>query len=210
VSRCGAVAAAGLAVLTASLAALACAPERPARWLVLEDPPRVVDAAVVLSGDPDYERTTSAARIVLRGEARLLVLTGGEPGPGDSAISLRKQAVSLGVPQDRIRMERTSRSTREGVLAVLPILRREGVKSVALVTSPYHQRRAYLAAQHAWPGIAILNRPAAPSEWTPEGWWRTARSRGMVVSEYLKLAYYRLRGVSRTNAPTRPGTAGRL
>ncbi len=168
--------------------------DAPAAWLCLEDPPGRVDAAVVLAGDPDYERTTTAAQLVLSGEARLLVLTGGEPGPGDSARDLERKALALGVPPERIRLETRSRSTREEVVEVLAILKSEGVASVALVTSPYHQRRAWLVARKGWPGIAIRNRPARNSSFSVSGWWRDPRRRGLVLSEYRKIAYYLLRG----------------
>jgi uncharacterized SAM-binding protein YcdF (DUF218 family) len=186
------VAAAVAAALVAVLGLLA--RDRPAHWLVLEDEPAAEDAAVVLAGDPEYERTTAGSRLVLSGRCRLLILTGGEEGPGDGAPSLREHALGLGVPPDRIRMESASHSTRESLVNVLPILRKEGVRSVALVTSPYHQRRAYLAARRAWPAeVAIRNRPARPSVWAPRDWWRDAWSRKVVVSEYGKLVYYALR-----------------
>jgi uncharacterized SAM-binding protein YcdF (DUF218 family) len=153
-----------------------------------------VDAAVVMAGDPFYERTRTAARLVLEGEAHLLVVTGGEPGPGDSAGSLRDAAIAFGVPPERIRTERISHSTREALLAVRPILASERVRSIVLVTSPYHQRRSYWAASRALYDIRILNWPAEPSFWSPESWWRNAPSRRIVLSEYLKLAYYVLRG----------------
>jgi len=149
---------------------------------------------VVLAGDPDYERTSMAALLVKTGQSRLLVLTGGEQGPGDSARSLEERALALGVPTEKIRIEAASHNTRESLVNVAPILAREGARSVALVTSPYHQRRAYLAARKAWPGVAIRNRPASPSVWSPRGWWRTPWSRQVVLQEYGKLLYYALRG----------------
>jgi uncharacterized SAM-binding protein YcdF (DUF218 family) len=166
----------------------------PARWLVLEDPMVRVDAAVVLAGDPDYERTREGAELVRSGAARLLVLTGGEPGPGDSAESLRMKALAWGVPAERIRLENVSHGTRESLLAVAPILRQESVRTVALVTSPYHQRRAWLLAQVVLPGVRVLNRPARPSSWSPRSWWRESRSRRIVVTEYAKIFYSALRG----------------
>ena len=167
----------------------------PARWLVLQDPSGPVDAVVVLAGDPDYERTALASSLVVSGQARWLVLTGGEwLGPGDSAYSLRKKALELGVAPRQIQVETGSRTTQEALTAVFPILRRLDVQSVALVTSPYHQRRAFWTARRAWAGLRILNRPAEPSSWSPRGWWRKPRSRRIVLSEYAKLLYYGVRG----------------
>ena len=168
--------------------------DAPARWLVVEDPAAAADAAVVMAGDPDYERTTTAAALVRSGRVDLLVLTGGEAGPGDSASSLREKAMALGVDPDAIRWEAVSRSTRESLVALRPVLAREAVESVVVVTSPYHQRRATMAARRAWPGIRVASQPASPSSWSPGGWWRHPRSRRIVVSEYAKLAYYALRG----------------
>jgi uncharacterized SAM-binding protein YcdF (DUF218 family) len=81
------------------------------------------------------------------------------------------------------------------MVAVRPILVAEGVRTLVLVTSPYHQRRASAAARKALGGtVQVVDYPARPSSWSPRRWWATAHSRRVVVSEYLKLAYYAARG----------------
>ena len=183
--------AAGLGLLAATSLVLS---DVPARYLVLDDDFDTVDAALVMAGDPGYERTTTAARLVLGGRARLLILTGGEPGPGDSSVSLRDWARHLGVTEAQIRTESVSAGTRSSLRAVEPILRAEGVRTLALVTSPYHQRRAFLTALRVFGrGVRVFNHPARPSAWWPHMWWTRAASRHIVVTEYLKLAYYALR-----------------
>jgi uncharacterized SAM-binding protein YcdF (DUF218 family) len=182
-----------VALALAALAALLLRDET-ARFLVVDDPPAASDAIVVMAGDPDYERTTAAASLMRSDDAATLVLTGGEPGPGDSAESLRAKALALGVPEARIRVETVSRSTRQAVLSVAPILAALRARTVTVVTSPYHQRRATAAARRAWPGVVVRAYPATPSAWRPERWWATAASRRVVVTEYAKLLYYRMRG----------------
>jgi uncharacterized SAM-binding protein YcdF (DUF218 family) len=182
------------ATLAAALALAAVFADEPAHFLIARDAPRVTDAVLVLAGDPGYERTRSGARLVLSGQARLLILTGGEPGPGDSAESLRQVALGLGVPAEAIRMEQVSRSTRESMVAVQPILAREGIRTLAVVTSPYHQRRAAWTARRALSGVEIVSRPADPAAWRPAGWWKTRSGRKIVVGEYLKTVYYVVRG----------------
>ena len=177
-----------------ALALAAVFADEPAFFLIASDRPRLTDAAVVLAGDPNYERTSFASRLVLAGEARLLIVTGGEPGPGDSAASLRDVAIRLGVPPEAIRMEQVSRSTHESLVAVREILARENVRRVAVVTSPYHQRRALWAARRTLLGVEIVSRPAEPSGWRPAGWWKSRFNRRIVLGEYAKLAYYILRG----------------
>ena len=189
--RRGGPAPASVAVALALAAVFA---DEPARWLIAADSPRPADAAVVLAGDPDYERTKTGARLLLAGEVRLLILTGGELGPGDSATSLRDVAIRAGVPPERIRMEQVSRSTHGSMEAIRPILEQEGVRSLAVVTSPYHQRRAVWAARKTLPGVEIVSRPADPAGWKPAGWWRTRWNRRIVLGEYAKLVYYMVRG----------------
>ena len=186
------------AALAAALAlvalAAAVARDATARFLIVDDPPGPSDAVVVMAGDPDYERTAAAVALMRRENVATLILTGGEPGPGDSAASLRTRAIALGVPETRIHIESVSHSTREAVLAVAPILQSIGARTATVVTSPYHQRRATAAARRAWPGVVVRARAAAPSAWRPERWWATAGGRRVVATEYAKLLYYRVRG----------------
>ena len=186
------VSAAGLGLLAAAFLVFT---DAPARYLVLDDDFDRVDAALVMAGDPGYERTTTGARLVLDGRARLLVLTGGEAGPGDSSESLRAWAVQLGVAEAQIRTESVSTGTWSSMRAVEPILRAEGIRTVALVTSPYHQRRAFLTAARVFGrGVRVFNHPARPSNWSPRRFWADPWSLRIVASEHVKLVYYALRG----------------
>jgi uncharacterized SAM-binding protein YcdF (DUF218 family) len=168
--------------------------DAPARFLIVNDPPGPCDAIVVMAGDPDYERTTTAVALMRAQNVPTLILTGGEAGPGDSAESLRAKAIELGVPAPRIRIETLSHSTREAVLAVGPILESIGARTVTLVTSPYHQRRATAAARRAWPRVTVRSRAASPSMWSPRRWWAASTSRRVVLTEYAKILYYGVRG----------------
>ena len=168
--------------------------DTPARFLIVDGPPGPSDAIVVMAGDPGYERTRTAVALMRLENVATLIVTGGEPGPGDSAESLRGKALELGIPAARIRVETSSHSTREAVLAVAPILQSLDARTVTVVTSPYHQRRATAAARRAWPGITVRSHAASPSTWNPQRWWAASPSRRVVLSEYAKLLYYGLRG----------------
>jgi uncharacterized SAM-binding protein YcdF (DUF218 family) len=168
--------------------------DEPGRWLVVSDPPQAADAALVLAGDPGFLRTKGAARLLLEGQVRLLIVTGGEPSPGDSAESLREEAIRAGVSPERIRMEQVSHGVHESMEAIRGILAEEQIQTLAVVTSPYHLRRAVWAARRTLKGVAIVSRPADAPEWRPEGWWKTRANRRIVFGEYARLAYYVLRG----------------
>ena len=111
------------------------------------------------------------------------------------AASLRAWALHLGVSEERIRTEAVSAGTFSSMRAVEPILRAERIRTIALVTSPYHQRRAFLTAIRVFGNkVRVFNHPARPSTWSPRRFWATEWSRRIVVSENVKLAYYALRG----------------
>ena len=169
--------------------------ERPAELLIVQDPPTPSDAAMVFGGDPGFERTEHAVRLFQKKLVRRVIFCGGQPGGGDHATSLMEHAIGKGLPSDRVLLEDQSTSTRESVELVASILQRHDIHSLTLVTSPYHQRRAFLAARESLgDDVTLINSPADPSFWTPQGWWRHLWSARIVLTEYIKLAYYFVRG----------------
>jgi len=164
-------------------------------WLVVRDPPTRTDAALVLGGDPYFERTGHAVRLLKKGLVTRLIFCGGEPGPGDHALSLMQHARELGAPEESLLIEDRSHSTRESVEFALPLLQQHGIRSLTLVTSPFHQRRAFLAARKSLGNeVRLVNSPADPSFWKPDGWWQDWWSAKVVFTEYVKLVYYFVRG----------------
>src|SRR5438067_588084 len=73
--------------------------------------------------------------------------------------SVRDQAVQMGVPASVVLAEQESLHTRENAEYVLTLLQQHQMKSIILVTSPFHQLRTYLTfAKVLKPhGIDIIN-----------------------------------------------------
>jgi uncharacterized SAM-binding protein YcdF (DUF218 family) len=106
-----------------------------------------------------------------------------------------QHARELGAPDESFLIEDRSRSTRESVEFAIPILQENHIRSLTLVTSPFHQRRTFLAARKSLgKNVTLVNSPADPSIWKQEGWWRDGWSTKVVLMEYVKLAYYFVRG----------------
>lgn len=164
-----------------------------ARFLTPADQMQRADAILVFSGDPDYERTLEATRLFHLGYATFLVFSG-RGGPGDSAESMAEVARGHGVPERAILLEGQATNTYENVLFVREILSRHQVRRLVLVTSPYHQRRAYLVARHVLPEVVLINHAVPQSHWDPQGWWRHPAARKALVREYVKLAGYLVLG----------------
>jgi uncharacterized SAM-binding protein YcdF (DUF218 family) len=66
------------------------------------------------------------------------------------------------------------------------------VKSLLLITSPYHTRRALWTFQHFDPEIEIGIVSPEVGQKTPSvyTWWLSTRGWSDVFGEYLKFAYY--------------------
>ena len=130
---------------------------RPARivWEYLQPKHDPIPAGViVVFGTNDLRVARFAARLYHEGFGRCLVCTGGMAHQGDLlATNWRKteaemyadEAVSLGVPCDRIMLEPRAANTAENVRFTRELQCRNGAhpRNVVLATKPFMQRRAW-------------------------------------------------------------------
>lgn len=122
--------------------------ERP---LVIREPFAALDAIVVL-GAPlgpggalspiAAERVAAAAALWFAGGGRIVVATGGvtRGAPRAEADAMAQALGELGVPG--VIAERASRTTRDNARLTRPVLEAHGVRSLWLVTQPFHGRRS--------------------------------------------------------------------
>lgn len=98
---------------------------------------------------------------------RLLVLTGGR-GPGDTTSEAavgRVYARKRGVPDSVILMEDRGRTTRESMLAVADTLGKRGMKTVILVSDPFHMLRLWVMGRRF--GLTPFTSPTRTSPIAP-------------------------------------------
>lgn len=130
----------------------------PARlWLPTKAHP---DVALVLSGDPDEQRTRAAARLFLQKRVGRLVISGAGYG-GDSAKVLAQTAYELGVEPDSVLLEIQAQNTFENLKFSLKLLKVRGVKvdQLLIVTGQTHMARAGLVAEKLAPHLQIWVLP---------------------------------------------------
>ena len=92
------------------------------------------------------------------GRARHLLLSAGGPDPSgpveaDWSAALYRR---LGVPGDRVVLERESRNTRENAERSAPIVKERGWRTLVLVTSAMHGPRAAAAFRRAGLEVDLL------------------------------------------------------
>jgi len=153
--------------------------------LRLEDPPATADLIVVLGGEIVC-RPARALELYQQGCATNVLMT----GYGDCE-SVRLLLAGKGVPADAIQMECASRTTRENAMFTVPLLRAQHAKRVVLVTSWFHSRRALYCFRHFAPEIEFVSLPTTAD--LPQHHWPSKWERRWVLSEYLKLVYYRVK-----------------
>ena len=127
-----------------------------------------------------------------KGLAPLLVFSGNRAGPFDEAEVRARRAEAMGVDRHAIVLETEAHTTREEAARIRVLLAARGVRTVLLVTSPFHLRRATALFERA--GLRVYPAPAyrASTTWTSP----TERLHLLwsALQEAVARAYYRLNG----------------
>jgi uncharacterized SAM-binding protein YcdF (DUF218 family)/glycosyltransferase involved in cell wall biosynthesis len=171
--------------------------------LRLEEPPRPVDAIVVFGGGVGesgqagggyQERVVAAVDLYRAGYARAIVFSSGFQFAMREAEVMRDLAVANGVPPDAVMLEDRAANTRENVLFTDAILREHGWRSILLVSSPYHMRRALLTWRASAPDVTVVPRPVLQSLFYTHTRGATLSQIDGILKEYLAIAVYWRRG----------------
>lgn len=159
-----------------------------------KEPCKPVDAIVALSGGDTDARTDSAIQLYKQGWAQLLIFSGAaedKTGPSNASV-MRLRAINQGVPAGDILIEGYSETTKQNAEKTETIFDTHHIKSIILVTSGYHQRRASLEFHKRSQGrVAILNHPDSNDKDWSSRWWMTDRGWYLAVTEFFKtLVFY--------------------
>jgi uncharacterized SAM-binding protein YcdF (DUF218 family) len=89
------------------------------------------------------DRLVHAVALYKSGAAPILLLTGGAPaGARSGAEQMRDLLLIMGIPDNAMLLENSSRNTYENAKYSASMLESRGVRSILLVTSAFHMRRA--------------------------------------------------------------------
>lgn len=162
-------------------------------FLVVGDPVEQADAVVLLSGGDDA-RLDEAVRIYREDLVKHLLITetgtipeGG--GPRASAL-LQRQAEAAGVAGGDIWTTLgKSSSTRDEAAGVRDFCENNGLKTIIVVTDPYHTRRTQIIFDAVFSGspVRTLVRPVCDHWYQSSTWFFSLRGWQTTVTEYLKL-----------------------
>ena len=170
------------------------------KFLVKSDKLEKSDAIVVFSGDCGA-RTERAVELLKDGYADYLILSGGKVYDDVTMAELmKKHAIKLGVDESKILIDNEASTTNENAEFTTNIIEENNFKSVIVVTSDYHTRRSKLAMEKALENtlidgeeVMVRVTPSKEEKFTTK-WWTSGDSVLMVISEYLKLMGYWVKG----------------
>jgi uncharacterized SAM-binding protein YcdF (DUF218 family) len=181
-----------------------------ARALVVREELPQADVIVVLSGASEYvERTGRAAELFRAGVAPKIVLTNDNLRGGWNSAQQRNpffveraadELRRAGVPDAHIEaLPEPVAGTYDEAVRLRAYASERGLRSVLVVTSAYHSRRALwtmrLVFRESGVRVGVAPVAAGGEAGTPSaaGWWLSARGWRSVAPEYPKLVYYWLR-----------------
>lgn len=176
-----------------------------ASYLIIEKPLVGADAILILSGsDVHLERTQKAALVYKQGVASKIILTDDGERAGWSRSEqrnpkfvevIRNNLIVAGVAPENIEIlpGQVSGTIYEAEALRLKI-QQTGLKSVLIVTSPYHTRRSLWIFDKVLKNdnvqIGIVSPLPGEQSPLPSVWWLTSRGWYLVAGEYVKALYY--------------------
>lgn len=144
------------------------------------------DAIVVLAGGRG--RVEEGVRLFREGKGNYLFLIGVDPTVRKQDLFRDRQGETLA---ERVFLEKASRNTLENALYGREIIARRDVRSILLITSRYHMKRATLIFRNTLPrDIAIYPHPVDTVN-LKEAWWRDRGSFRLLFSEFYKYCLFR-------------------
>lgn len=144
------------------------------------------DAIVVLAGGRG--RVEEGVRLFRDRQGKYLFLIGVDPLVRKRELFRDRQGEDL---SERVFLEKASRNTLENALYGREIIDRKDIRSIRLITSRYHMKRATLIFRNTLPrDIAIYPHPVDSIN-LKQAWWRDKGSFRLLFSEFYKYCLFR-------------------
>jgi uncharacterized SAM-binding protein YcdF (DUF218 family) len=181
-------------------------------WII-DDPLERADAILLLSDDNFYaDRATRATQLYRQGMAPIVVASGRRLRPYAGIAELMEHdLIERGVPKDKIvRVAHDADNTKEEAQALARFSAQRKWRSVIVVTSNYHTRRArYIFTRIFPPATVVRVTGAADGNFDPERWWEKRISIKEFTRELagMAVAIWELREKDRVSLAT-PSVVG--
>jgi len=148
------------------------------------------DGIVVLTGGAS--RVTDALELLASGRGKRLLITGVNPGTTTGDIA--RQTVDYGrLLNCCVDLDYSALNTLGNAVQARRWAIEHGFKSLIVVTSAYHMPRALAELAHQLPDAALIPYPVVSDRLRIEPWWSNSETTKLVLSEYLKYLFAKVR-----------------
>lgn len=181
---------------------------KAADYLYFSEAPVQSDAIVAVSGE--RSRCLTAMDLYRQGYAPLLIFNVSDTTyyfgqPIDPVESVRQDAARNGIPDSALAINRDIGSTWEDANATRQTVRKLGLRSLIVVSSPFNMRRAELTYRKVFKAegarLTFVSAPLEEEKISLDSWWTRERELVLVNNEYLKLVLYYFKYLRPENPP---------
>jgi uncharacterized SAM-binding protein YcdF (DUF218 family) len=148
------------------------------------------NAIVVLTGGGG--RLEMGLRLLSRGDAAKLFISGVDPGVDKTAL-LRNRQVDAATVDCCIALGYSANDTFGNAAETARWMTSEGYSSLFIVTANYHMPRSLVEFRAALPKAELLPRVVHPNNVHLEDWWRWPGTIRLLAAEYTKYLATRVR-----------------
>jgi uncharacterized SAM-binding protein YcdF (DUF218 family) len=151
---------------------------------------RKADGIVVLTGGDS--RVADALELLASGHGKRLLITG--VNTGTTSLDIARQTVDynrwltccVDLDYSALNTVGNAAQTRQWTL-------QHGFQSLIVVTSAYHMPRALAEIAHQLPDATLIPYPVVSDRLRIEPWWSNGATARLVLSEYLKYLFAKVR-----------------
>lgn len=151
------------------------------------------DAIVVLTGGS--ERVRNALYFLEKGYSDRLFISGVNQDVKIHEIFVLHNYTAENEKKlsDKVTLGYSANDTFQNSLEIERWVRRNNIRSIRLVTSNYHLKRALLEIEDKIPDIRIIPHSVIPLNIRIDKWWNSKTDRELLLAEYNKLVIARIR-----------------
>jgi len=149
------------------------------------------DAIVAVSGGDTKARALKAIDLYKNGWADKIIFSGAakdKSGPSNAA-AMKAIALEQGVEEGHILLDEFSELLSK-MLKILNLSSKNNIRTVILVTSGYHQRRANLEFSKYNEKVVVFNYPLNKDKDWSSHWWLTPNGWWLTLSELVKIVMF--------------------
>lgn len=149
----------------------------------IADTSTLTDAIVVLTGGS--QRVSTGLELLSENKAKKLFISGVHEG-----VEIPRLLEAAGTSETplhrRVEMGYGAQDTTGNATETEEWMRKNGFRSLRLVTASYHMPRSLLEFRHALPEATIIPHPVFPDHVKQDRWWLWPGTAWLIIGEYNK------------------------